>query len=63
MVDKKGTDDDRMAREATDTLTGKEGRNFGSLPVKRWESKSKKMKAMSMTAGVNYCPQTLSRVS
>jgi len=63
MVDKKSTVDDRMTREATGTLTAQEDRNFGSLLVKKWESKSKKRKVMSMTMWVNYCPRTLSQVS
>lgn len=62
MVDKKSTVDDRMTREATGTLTAQEDRNFGSL-LKKWESKSKKRKVMSMTMWVNYCPRTLSQVS
>ena len=63
MVDKKSTVDDRMTREATGILTAQEDRNFDSLLVKKWESKSKKRKVMSMTMWVNYCPRTLSQAS
>jgi len=59
----KSTEDDRVVQEATGTLTAQEDRNFGSLLVKKWESKSKKMKVMSMIMWVNYFPRILSQVS
>jgi len=59
----KSTEDDRVVQEATGTLTAQEDRNFGSLLVKKWESKSKKTKVMSMTMWVNYFPRILSQVS
>jgi len=59
----KSTEDDRVVQEATGTLTAQEDRNFGSLLVKKWESKSKKTKVMSMTMWVSYFPRILSQVS